>query len=533
MTHETSSSHIRAVPPRTEPARPRLSVVVATYNRKQLLVRLLEQFAAQTLPPEDFEVVVVDDGSKEPVKPELEKLSFPFSLRVEEQKNAGAAAARHRGVLAARAELVLITDDDMQVPNDFLARHLERHRPGSRNVVVGWIKPDPAVSDMPLFERWYAFLNNRMAAQLSDPRSRARGVHLYTGNVSFRRADYLAVGGFDPALGQSEDIELGIRLEKSGCRFEFTPDAYVLHGSDHTSFEKWIKRARRYGKFDSQVAEKHPDAPQVNPWRVLFEMSPLARPLLASAVLFPEGSRPLTNAVMGAAKWMDEKGVAKAAFAGTSVVYAMEYLRGALEHSGSPRAAASAVARYVAAAVRHGGGDGLLGALRDDAFEMCKAAGGDGGLKSLAWVVLNSDSYRVAALNRLREAARRRRVPGVNHALRVVQTAMLGIEIGKDVTLGRGVYFVHSLGIVIGGDARVGDRVRFYGNNTVGTAKDNGYPVIEDDVEVGAGARILGPVRVGARSKIGANAVVLSDVPPDSVVVGIPAKVVKRKGEDE
>jgi serine O-acetyltransferase len=63
----------------------------------------------------------------------------------------------------------------------------------------------------------------------------------------------------------------------------------------------------------------------------------------------------------------------------------------------------------------------------------------------------------------------------------------------------------------------------------VGTAKDNGYPVIEDDVIVGAGARILGPIRVGARSSIGANAVVLEDVPPDSVVVGIPAKRVRRK----
>jgi len=83
---------------------------------------------------------------------------------------------------------------------------------------------------------------------------------------------------------------------------------------------------------------------------------------------------------------------------------------------------------------------------------------------------------------------------------------------------------VHPVGTVVGGTARVGDRVRFMGNNTVGTAKDNGYPIIENDVIVGAGARILGPVRIGARSVIGANAVVLSDVPPDSVAVGIPAR---------
>jgi serine O-acetyltransferase len=105
---------------------------------------------------------------------------------------------------------------------------------------------------------------------------------------------------------------------------------------------------------------------------------------------------------------------------------------------------------------------------------------------------------------------------------------LFGIEIGKDVTLGHGVYFVHTSGIVIGGDSRIGNRVRFYGSNTIGTAKDNGYPVIEDDVWIGAGARILGPITIGAGARIGANAVVLTSVPAGAVAVGIPAKVVAR-----
>ena len=521
------------VPPRPEASRPRLSVVVATYNRADLIQRLLAQFARQTLSPSDFEVVVVDDGSREPVAPVLEKLSLPYALRVETQANAGAAAARHRGVLAARGDIVLITDDDMQVAEDFLERHLARHPRGSRNVVIGSIRPDPAISDMPLFERWYAWLNNRIAASMSGPKRRAHGWQLFTGNVSFRRADYVAAGGFDKSLGQSEDIELGVRLEKAGCRFEFCAAAHVLHGSDHTSYEKWLKRAHRYGVFDSRVADKHPDVPQVDPWRFLFEMNPLARPLLAAAVVAPEASRPLTEAVMGAARRADAAGYAQLAFMGTSVTYAMEYLRGARAEAGSLGQAARHVARFALTAGRPGQVRRLVQALQEDALEATRSEHhGHAGPKAVASMVLTSDGYRVLALQRLREAARGLGIPMGNHALRVAQTALLGVEIGKDVQLGTGVYFVHSLGTVIGGDAKIGNRVRFYGNNTVGTAKDDGYPTIEDDVWVGAGARILGPITIGARSRIGANAVVLQDVPPDSVAVGIPARVFPRRDVD-
>lgn len=175
----------------------------------------------------------------------------------------------------------------------------------------------------------------------------------------------------------------------------------------------------------------------------------------------------------------------------------------------------------------------MLKKLVNDAVKLRTAArfGEDG--KGLARAVLTTDSYRILVMNRLRETARRLHVPLVNTVLRNVQQIYAGVEIGKDVTLGEGVYFVHPVGVVIGGDARVGDRVRFYGSNTVGTAKDDGYPTIEDDVWIGAGARILGPIRVGARSRIGANAVVLQDVPPDHVAVGIPARVFPRTDGDE
>lgn len=170
----------------------------------------------------------------------------------------------------------------------------------------------------------------------------------------------------------------------------------------------------------------------------------------------------------------------------------------------------------------------MIRELWDDAVEMTRAEKHVPTLLNVAKTIVTSDSYVVLALTRLRQAAHRRRIPGVGHLLRLVQTSFYGVEIGKDVELGPGVSLVHTLGTVIGGNSRMGKRVRFMGNNTVGTAKDDGYPVIEDDVIVGCGARILGPVRVGAGARIGANAVVLSDVPPNSVAVGIPAVVRRR-----
>lgn len=181
---------------------------------------------------------------------------------------------------------------------------------------------------------------------------------------------------------------------------------------------------------------------------------------------------------------------------------------------------------------------GLLGKIAADAFELARALRTDGmapssgasesprpSAKEAAKAALTQDGYKVLLMSRIRESARRWHVPGVNHALRLVTTVLYSIEIGNDIELGEGINFTHTLGTVIGGTSKVGSRVKFMGNNTIGTAKDNGCPVIEDDVVIGCGARILGPIRIGRGAIIGANAVVLTDVPAGAVATGIPAKV--------
>ena len=176
---------------------------------------------------------------------------------------------------------------------------------------------------------------------------------------------------------------------------------------------------------------------------------------------------------------------------------------------------------------------GLLGKITADAFELARAlrkekAPDRPSVKEAVKAALTQDGYKVLLMSRIRESARRWHVPGVNHTLRLVTTVLYSIEIGNDIELGEGINFTHTLGTVIGGTSKVGARVKFMGNNTIGTAKDNGCPVIEDDVVIGCGARVLGPIRVGRGAFIGANAVVLTDVPPGAIATGIPAKIHER-----
>lgn len=109
-----------------------------------------------------------------------------------------------------------------------------------------------------------------------------------------------------------------------------------------------------------------------------------------------------------------------------------------------------------------------------------------------------------------------------------------GIEIHPGATLGRRFVIDHGMGIVIGETAEVGDDVLLYQGVTLGgTGKDHGkrHPTIGNNVMVGSGAKVLGPFTVGDNSRIAAGAVVLSEVPPDSTAVGVPARVVRIAGE--
>ena len=108
---------------------------------------------------------------------------------------------------------------------------------------------------------------------------------------------------------------------------------------------------------------------------------------------------------------------------------------------------------------------------------------------------------------------------------------LTGLEIHPGAKIGKGLFIDHGSGVVIGETAEIGDNCTLDQGVTLGgTGKDVGkrHPTLGNNVMIGAGAKVLGPFKIGDNSKIAANAVVLSEVPPDSTAVGIPAKVVKR-----
>lgn len=109
-----------------------------------------------------------------------------------------------------------------------------------------------------------------------------------------------------------------------------------------------------------------------------------------------------------------------------------------------------------------------------------------------------------------------------------------GIEIHPGAVIGKGLFIDHGMGVVIGETAVIGDNCLLYQGVTLGgTGKDKGkrHPTLGNNVLVGAGAKVLGPFTVGNNVKIAANAVVLNAIPDDCTAVGVPARVVRRKGE--
>jgi serine O-acetyltransferase len=125
-------------------------------------------------------------------------------------------------------------------------------------------------------------------------------------------------------------------------------------------------------------------------------------------------------------------------------------------------------------------------------------------------------------------------VPVVPRSIAYVTRAVTGVEIHPAAVIGREFFIDHGSGVVIGETARIGDRVTLYQGVTLGgTGFQRGkrHPTLGDNVTVGSGAKLLGPIAVGDGAKVGANTVVVEDVPPGATVVGNPGHPVRVEGK--
>lgn len=148
-------------------------------------------------------------------------------------------------------------------------------------------------------------------------------------------------------------------------------------------------------------------------------------------------------------------------------------------------------------------------------------------------VILSYPGFHAVTAHRLIHPLHRAGIPIVPRFLSQVVRFMTGIEIHPGATLGSGVFIDHGMGVVIGETAEVGNNVTLNQGVTLGGTsleRVKRHPTVEDDVVVGADALVLGAIRVGRGSKIGAGSVVVKDVPPNSTVVGIPGRVVLQDG---
>jgi glycosyltransferase involved in cell wall biosynthesis len=234
--------------------RPRVSVVVPTYNRLDRLPRVLGALDRQTHPVDDLEVVVVSDGSTDGTDDYLAALHHP-RLRFVTQANQGPGAARNAGVARAEGSLVLFIDDDVVATPQLVERHVAAHTvhgPGS--VVIGPMLSPPDFAMTP-WVRWEQQMLVRQYEAMERGDYGATARQFYTGNASVRRAELIELGGFDVRFRRAEDVELAYRMDAAGMHFHFDSAAVGYHYAQR-SFEAWLRIASDYGANDVVFARE-------------------------------------------------------------------------------------------------------------------------------------------------------------------------------------------------------------------------------------------------------------------------------------
>ena len=236
---------------------PEVSVIIPTRQRRDALRRALASLARQPLAPA-FEVVVAVDGSTDGTTEMIDALESPFDLRRVQTPGRGRAAACNAALAAARAEVVIILDDDMQVAEGFVERHLSHHPGGSRVCVLGAVpvELDGASTHAAAYVKQKFDLH---LSRLGDPTHLNLPRSFYTGNASIRAEVLSGVDGFDESFGAygNEDVELALRLRGAGVTLVYDPEA-LAHQEYGKDLGGLLRDTVEKGRTTVILARSHP-----------------------------------------------------------------------------------------------------------------------------------------------------------------------------------------------------------------------------------------------------------------------------------
>ena len=157
----------------------------------------------------------------------------------------------------------------------------------------------------------------------------------------------------------------------------------------------------------------------------------------------------------------------------------------------------------------------------------------DPAARGLLEILLCYPGFQAITLHRISHSLWKYRLPLVPRLLSQLTRTLTGIEIHPGAKIGKGVFIDHGMGVVIGETTEIGNRCLLYQGVTLGgTGKESGkrHPTLAENVVIGAGAKVLGAIQIGANTRIGAGSVVVRDVEENSTVVGIPGRVVHQSG---
>jgi glycosyltransferase involved in cell wall biosynthesis len=226
---------------------PRISVVIPAFQASANIERCLAALARQTLPREQYEIIVVDDGSSDDTASRASRCGARVLRLV---RNQGAARARNAGVAAARGEIVVFTDSDCEPTSGFLAALTTPLRDSRVAASKGVYLSNQRALVARFVQLEYESRYRHTAAQPSVD-------FIDTYAACYRRADLLRSGGFDPRFRGCEDQELSFRLANAGLYMRFAPDARTYHRHADT-LGAYVRKKFHIARWKVAVLRKHP-----------------------------------------------------------------------------------------------------------------------------------------------------------------------------------------------------------------------------------------------------------------------------------